>query len=206
MSLYTYVVARDFGFAPNPFFGYCTLATCKPVIRRCAQVGDWVAGTGSADHGMSTKLIYAMRVGEVLTFDQYWNDFRFRRKRPNLRGSIKQAFGDNIYHRDANESWCQERSHHSHKHGPNGANLTKDTRADSVLVSSWFVYFGANAIDIPAQFRGGKGETIVCGRQGHRSKFRPAFEEEFVKWVRTQGDGLMGEPVDFRAQLTWRAA
>src|SRR5712671_5339411 len=34
MRLYSYVVARDFGFAPNPFFGVCTLATCKPDIRK----------------------------------------------------------------------------------------------------------------------------------------------------------------------------
>lgn len=27
---YSYVVARDFGFAPNPFNGFLTLATCKP--------------------------------------------------------------------------------------------------------------------------------------------------------------------------------
>lgn len=37
-------VARDYGFAPNPFFGVCTLATCKPRIRSVAQIGDWVVG------------------------------------------------------------------------------------------------------------------------------------------------------------------
>ena len=30
MRLHSYVVARDYGFAPNPFLGVCTLATCKP--------------------------------------------------------------------------------------------------------------------------------------------------------------------------------
>ena len=29
---YSYVVARDYGFAPNPFNGILTLAACKPVI------------------------------------------------------------------------------------------------------------------------------------------------------------------------------
>src|SRR5882762_6472831 len=48
VRLYSYVVARDFGFAPNPFYGFCTLATCKPRIRAHACVGDWVLGTGSA--------------------------------------------------------------------------------------------------------------------------------------------------------------
>jgi len=40
-ELHSYVVARDYGFAPNPFFGFCTLATCKPRLRSVAQVGDW---------------------------------------------------------------------------------------------------------------------------------------------------------------------
>ena len=40
--LYSYVITRDYGFAPNPFGGICTLATCKPGIRNHATVGDWV--------------------------------------------------------------------------------------------------------------------------------------------------------------------
>ena len=37
--LYSYVITRDYGFAPNPFGGICTLATCKPGIRNHAKVG-----------------------------------------------------------------------------------------------------------------------------------------------------------------------
>ena len=37
MTLYSYTVAADTGFAPNPFHGFCTLACCKPGIRRTAQ-------------------------------------------------------------------------------------------------------------------------------------------------------------------------
>lgn len=33
-TLFSYVVETDSGFAPNPFFGVCTLARCKPSIRR----------------------------------------------------------------------------------------------------------------------------------------------------------------------------
>ena len=40
--IHSYVVRYDSGFAPNPFYGYCTLATCKPNIRRSADIGDWV--------------------------------------------------------------------------------------------------------------------------------------------------------------------
>ena len=40
MRLFTYVIVSDSGFAPNPYWGYCTLATCKPVIRRVAKADD----------------------------------------------------------------------------------------------------------------------------------------------------------------------
>jgi hypothetical protein len=42
MKLYSYVVTHDTGFSPNPFWGCCTLADCKPAIRRTAKIGDWV--------------------------------------------------------------------------------------------------------------------------------------------------------------------
>ena len=44
MTLYSYIVTTDSGFAPNPFHGYLTLACCKPMIRRTVQVGDVVVG------------------------------------------------------------------------------------------------------------------------------------------------------------------
>ena len=44
MKLYSYILTHDTGFSPNPFFGYCTLACCKPDIRRVAKVGDWIVG------------------------------------------------------------------------------------------------------------------------------------------------------------------
>jgi hypothetical protein len=97
--LFSYVVARDYGFAPNPFFGACTLATCKPNIRRAAKVDDWIVGTGSAVNNKVGMIVYAMRVTEIITFNQYWNDPRFQRKKPKLNGSKKQAFGDNILNR-----------------------------------------------------------------------------------------------------------
>ena len=69
--LHSYVVARDFGFAPNPFFGFCTLATCKPKIRSVAAIGDWVIGTGSRTKQRDGHLVFAMRVSETLSFGDY---------------------------------------------------------------------------------------------------------------------------------------
>jgi len=44
MSVFSYVVKNDGGFAPNPFHGSCTLACCKPKIRNVASAGDIVVG------------------------------------------------------------------------------------------------------------------------------------------------------------------
>lgn len=74
MRLYSYVIPRDYGFAPNPSFGYCTLATCKPRIRKTACVGDWIAAFGSASTPLRNHLVVLMKVAEILTFDEYWED------------------------------------------------------------------------------------------------------------------------------------
>src|SRR5258708_33639757 len=87
MELYSYVVARDYGFAPNPFMNVCTLATCNPKIRGNARVGDWVVGTGAASRKRSGRVVFAMCVSEAMTFNEYWNDPRFQKKKPNLRAS-----------------------------------------------------------------------------------------------------------------------
>ncbi len=194
MKLLTYVVARDYGFAPNPFHGYCTLATCKPVIRRVAQPGDWVVGTGSARGKRVNRLVYAMRVAETLKFDEYWADPRFRSKRPNLHGSKKQAFGDNIY-RSAPEGWHQANSHHSMDNGtPNPRNIANDTQTDRVLIASEYVYWGGSGPFIPEEFH-----PLVCDGRGHRCKFPEDLIVRFIDWLRRNaGTGYQGEPLDWK--------
>src|SRR6266853_812342 len=145
MRLYSYVIARDYGFAPNPFYGVCTLATCKPKIRATAKIGDWVIATGSKPNKLEGRLVYAMNVEEILTFDQYWEDPRFRQKRPLLNGSLKQRYGDNIYHRDKKTGkWVQENSHHSLVNGnPNPGNIKRDTGTTiRVLLGGKYGYWG----------------------------------------------------------------
>ncbi len=197
--LYSYVVVRDYGFAPNPFFGVCTLATCKPLIRRLARAGDSVIGTGSKTKGLEGRLVYAMKVSEILTYDQYWNDPRFHQKKPNLEGSLKQAFGDNVYHRNRKTGkWIQENSHHSHEDGrPNAANIRHDTQTPRVLISAEFAYWGGAGPVIPSRFRSYKGRD-VCAHRGHKSNFPKDLVEAFAAWIQSLGEsGYVGAPSDF---------
>ena len=180
-KLYSYVVDRDYGFAPNPFHGFCTLATCKPVIRRVAQVGDWIVGTGSAYRNRTGHIVFAMRVSETMTFQQYWLDPRFRAKRPNLRGSLKQAFGDNIYHTEPRTAlWLQEDSHHCHEDGtPNPKNIDNDTQTDRVLIGEEFTYWGGTGSRIP-EFNG----INICKKgPAHKSYFPDHVITAFVEWL-----------------------
>ena len=100
--LFTYILPYDSGFAPNPFGNACTLACCKPVIRRTASPDDWVIGTTAAPD--SGRLAYAMRVTQALTFDVYWENFP--EKRPS-----QDKCGDNIYRPDAVRKFARSGTH-----------------------------------------------------------------------------------------------
>ncbi|WP_375504715.1 hypothetical protein [uncultured Nostoc sp.] len=74
MTLFSYCLPCDNGSAPNPFWELCTLAICKPDIRRVASIGDWVVGLGSKKSpigDISNCVVYAMRVTDKMTFQEY---------------------------------------------------------------------------------------------------------------------------------------
>lgn len=168
--LYAYIITRDFGFAPNPFHGHCTLATCKPGIRKSAKVGDWILGVGGANlEQVKHKCILLMKVTEKISFNNYWRDSRFSIKKPARNGSHVQMLGDNIYHQDDNNQWIQEDSHHSNADGSfNMTNLERDTSADQVLISEHFYYFGDKAIEVDLNsidYHGGIGYKKILLEQ-----------------------------------------
>ena len=199
MKLYSYVLVRDFGFAPNPFYQYCTLGTCKPKIRKRAGKGDWIVGTGSKTRAREGFLVFVMQVTEVMPFNDYWSDSRFKQKKPNLRGSKKQAFGDNIYYRDpVTCEWNQEDSHHSHPRGrPNIRNIEDDTKTDRVLISDDYIYWGGEGPQIPTKYRNFCGFDLCAGR-GHKCKFPDNMVDEFIDWIRSlEAQGYCGTPLNW---------
>jgi hypothetical protein len=196
VRVHSYVIDHDLGFAPNPFHGVCTLAACKPEIRRCAQIGDYIIGTGSRPSGRQGHLIYWMRVDEILNFDQYWSDPRFHRKRPVMRGSLMLRYGDNIYHHvDGSETFAQEDSFHSEPNGVTSVeNLDRDTkRTDRVLIGREFAYWGGEGPKIPAELI-----EFVHKTQGHKNRFAPERIDAFITWVRGLADsGWVADPTDW---------
>lgn len=201
IALHSYVVRYDSGFAPNPFYGHCTLATCKPRIRTGAQVGDWVVGSGSksAAANQEGRLVYAMRVTEALTWDQYSIDPRFHSKRPFRRGSRKQTCGDNIYFRmGAGAPWQQRDSFHSREDGSaDPEHVNRDTGVNRVLVSQDFVYFGGEGPPLP-DLRDAQGRPLCKHGIGHSKFDDQILIAQFVDWLQGLGSkGFKGVPFEW---------
>lgn len=192
-KVYIYVVDRDFGFAPNPFHGVCTLACCKPRLRSTASEGDWVFGFGGSRLRATGRCIYGMRITQTMTFDDYSSSSDFAPKRPERNGSRVMMLGDNIYsRRSVRDRWDQLDSHHSHPDGsPNQANIDNDTKINKVLLSEHFVYFGICAPAVPPHILESMGYK---NRIDHRV-FSFEAAQELLCWFAGVSFGSLNEVV-----------
>ena len=188
MKLYSYVVKHDTGFAPNPFWGYCTLANCKPVIRRTAKVGDWIVGLSPKSDG--NRLIYAMKVEEIVSFDEYYRDNRFVAKIPYCStGKVVHKCGDNIYKPLPNGGYQQLQSMHSKGTCKDRAtNKKRDLGGKYVLISKTFCYFGSRPLNLP-EFLG----NLKVGR-AHKCRFTPDIITVFISFIKHQKAGINARP------------
>ncbi len=202
MIIYSYLLDHDLGLAPNPFGRYCTLAVCKPEIRKSKNIklGDWVIGTGSKALEESTgriltnKLIYAMRITDRITLESYWHDSRFQYKKPVMNGTLVTMFGDNFYHKNEIGDWIQEDSTHSNEDGSlNDEHLRIDTRGENVLISEHFYYFGDNAPKIPNELI-----NICHSTQGQKILKPDQLAIDFTKWLSSNFHrGRHGSPLNW---------
>ena len=186
VRLCSYVVVHDTGFAPNPFHGYCTLAACTPNHQGLRlRPGDWLLGNSSAATG--NRLIHAMRVSEVMDFDDYFHDARFAAKKAR-NGGWQDRCGDNIYYRDESGAWRQALAFYHTDHG----RLENDTTHPSVFISDFFFYFGDQAPNIPAEFG-----SLIRTSQGCRCNHDEETVAAFVEWLTsTYAPGTHGLPRD----------
>jgi hypothetical protein len=212
-SLYTYVLTHDSGFAPNVSHGYCTLATCKPTIRMNANVGDWVVGTGSlSKDDDEERLLYAMRVEEVLSYDEYFDREEFEYKKPK-ESDLHDPQGDNIYYTgkplggeqtedpdtyrstmpDGERIYHRDSSPFVQLENPNhpASRIEADTpdvsNRQAVLVSRQFWYFGDKEVHLPEDED--LRDVLIKGYQNPNGKIgqKKTTEEDkinqFVSWL-----------------------
>jgi len=164
------------GSAPNPFWGVCSLAICKPRIRNAARLGDWLVGTASKSFGeRAGSVIYAMKVTRKMSlasYDAY--------TRQHLPGKIPQwlssdpvlRFGDSIYDFSSDPPTQRDSVH------------GKDRQDDDLigrfaLLSEHFFYFGDEPRVLPSDL-----QAIVVQR-GHRSTANAPYLEPFLDWLKS---------------------
>lgn len=201
-SVYMYAVSYDLGFAPNPFGGVCSLACCKPAIRSGAKRGDWIVGLTGTKLRPALRCVFAMQVTRTVTFDEYWTGMEFETRKSKRNGSAKKQVGDNIYHRDdAAAPWVQEDSVHSLEDGSQcPLNTAHDTRVNRVLLSEWFIYFGASAPEVPPQIL-----TDLKYAKNPRDMRKYALSEakSLIDWLEPQvviGSNIpLNDPINFDA-------
>lgn len=187
---FSYVVVDDCGYAPNPWWGECTLAVCKPVIRKTAKEGDLIIGL--TPRSLGNKLVYAMYVEEVLPLGEYFQDPRFESKKPDFYSDDHRAWmGDNFYEPSGN-SYLQHISAHNIM-GRSASTLEWKKQTDlsgiNALISGLFFYWGNNGQELPPEL-----DFLQIGR-GHRlsgTKGVLAFEHYAGDLLHTPG--VHGEP------------
>lgn len=202
-AVFSYKMTHDTGFAPNPWWGSLTLATCKPRLRLARQPGDWIAGFTSGKlcgHAVGAeRLVYLMQVHEAIPLGQYYTDPRFELKRPRFGGvDHRRRFGDNIYRprkvgsRDSDDLEQVRNPFH----GPD--ERESDVSGRNVLIARRFVYFGREAVAIPDVNR----PSVPIGQAPYGAKTHEATRaQRFLAYVESLS-GLDAAVVGMPSQ--WR--
>lgn len=201
----TYRLDHDTGYAPNPFHGYLTLAHCKPDFGKTSpQVRgskhiipdkSWVIGTAGRKllledweycrNGLrklpqksdqACRLIYAGRVLQRLTYEEYYDDEKFLAKRKSKASEIAK-YGDNRVRRNKPGSVIND-----------------------VLIMNPFYYFGCFAPLLPEELQ---NENVIKGygsKSGSGCKFltdpQATIEKVigFLREIAGSSGGIFGFP------------
>jgi hypothetical protein len=173
VKLYRYILTSDTGMAPCIDDGLVSLATCKPVIRRCASLGDWVIGC----HAGPTPgvVAWAGRIIRALPIGSYEQEFRGRsdaiyRQRPD--GTFERLRPD--YHPDPRQI----------KRDESGFALVFDPD------STW--YFGDKPKALPGTLL-----DLAPNGQGHRvNGVQTGDGARLLLWLESIGlPGIHGQPL-----------
>lgn len=171
MNIYAYKVPVDDGAAPNPYGGVCTLAICKPNLRKIAQKDDWIIGLNSGN-----KLIYTMKGTQVLSMKDYDN---FTKEKLNIKipdiqnRDIEKQMGDSVYDFSSEDITLRKSVH---------SRCTKkmDLAGKNVLLSYCFYYFGSEVKTLPVEF------NDVVNSDIDFVQLNKELEKSFFKWLDNQ--------------------
>jgi hypothetical protein len=191
MNLYSYCLRWDDGAAPNPYWGICTLAICKPAIRRTAKINDWVVGLGSANSPLgdiSDQVVYAMRVTDIRSLWGYdiLCQSKHSSKVPDWWSvDFRRRVGDCVYDYSQGSPPRMRMGVHDE------VNRERDLGGVNSLISNHFYYFGDKPVPLPLSLR-----SLIHSTQGHKVTANQAHLGDFVEWINSSFEPkkLYGEP------------
>lgn len=189
MKLCSYVIKTDAGLAPNPFHDYCTNALCTPShMNAKLQPGDWLIGNSPKSDG--NRLVYAMRISEVLHMDDYFNDPRFQAKKPKPKGSPREQCGDNFYYREGGD-WKRLPSRFHNSLGSFEQDVGKNRTGRPVFDAKHFFYFGDKRVAIPDRLK-----RVIRRVQGIQYTEGPILDDLLLWLEANYSPGVLGRPKD----------
>ena len=180
LKMWSYRIVHDKQFAPNPFKGVLTLATCKPLIRRSkeSESGVWLAGFAaySVKDGLRPKkgrelLIYLAKISEVMTMQDYWKEYPQKRAQ-KCGEEFEEHYGDNIY--DENLRLVNDNNHGEW-------DFKRDISGKNVLICKEFYYFAPDSrLVVPNEF-----DELVYKRRGQTLVQNKDLIQKFIDYVRS---------------------
>ena len=178
-DLITYIIAIDNGGAPNVENGVLTMAICKPIIRRCARIGDYLVGIGGEALKLGSRttkqIIFIAKITGIMAMKEYAKQF------PNR--------ADSIYTEDG-----KLRPNNFHCEGA----IHRDLGGKNVLSSTDFIFFGNKHQDVPRELK-----EIIPGRGHQKQKNHPYINKVlalFNNYKTSHGSGKIGEHISKHAK------
>jgi hypothetical protein len=192
----SYKMLYDNGFAPNPYAGCLTLATCKPYIRKVHKIGQWLAGFAGVNIEKkrfeyvvgAEPLIFLALINNKIEFKKYY--LQYPQKRDELCPN-----SDNIY------KWVDsayQRQITKHKFHNSIADMQKDINPPYCLIADEFYYFGGKAVNVPANIR----PNVPKNQAPYGCVTEGELMDKFIAWVREQAAqfpakmGILAQPHD----------
>jgi hypothetical protein len=128
-----------------------------------------------------------MKVLQVLDFDLYYSDPRFKNKKPNIKGSWQEQVGDNVYYKDSKDKWVK----HPSKYHNEKDIQEKDLRYHQVYISEHFYYFGESSVPVD------NAENLVPQTHGVKCNHEEKLKNDFIAWIQSSNQtGIIGLPRD----------
>lgn len=169
-NIYKYVITHDAGTAPCVDNELLSLCICKPVIRRTAQIGDWIIATAGKGLSQYPKIIYAAKISDIISMHDYAQKFSNRM--------------DSIYHSDGGSLTHYGGAIHS-----TTENQLRDKRGLRCILSKEFWYFGREMIELPDTLN-----SLYHFGRGHSKLTDENMLKEIEYFLSNYKVGVNGQP------------